>query len=444
MTVRQILRGPLLQTKPNIGAPDDVYEQEANRVADEIMRMPEPRLRTSPTCNTAVCPQVEEGSIQPKLLSDQILPLIQRQTDEEEEEELIQTKALDATTDLALQRQTEEEEDELLQTTTAADHTPEVTPKVASTIASMRGGGQPLPALEQTFFEPRFGNDFSQVRIHTDNQAAEVARSVNARAFTAGRDVVFGAGEYAPGAASGRRLMAHELTHVIQQTGALLPSIAPLKHRSLQRSEAPEPLAEANDTAIAVDKIDIIDSSSGAVGGFKGIRGKANLNKPGPFENRREIKNVHQVKFYLDKGAANLLDPYRCYMKREVTQAGTEVELPKKRPYGKNVAPCEGATPDGPGEHEIKSDSANTLFVADAPGFRDGYDFPANFDVDFTVGLDSDPAKSGYCPSEGESLDCTIAYIKYRVEIRKESLNAKAINHVEKLEAKDLVRNRSL
>ncbi len=65
--------------------------------------------------------------------------------------------------------------------------------------------------------EPRFGHDFSQVRIHTDERAAETARAVNALAYTVGRDVVFGAGQYAPQTDEGRRLLAHELTHVVQQ-----------------------------------------------------------------------------------------------------------------------------------------------------------------------------------------------------------------------------------
>ena len=66
--------------------------------------------------------------------------------------------------------------------------------------------------------EPRFGHDFSQVRVHTDEQAVESAQAVNALAYTVGRDVVFGMGQYAPETRDTRRLLAHELAHVIQQT----------------------------------------------------------------------------------------------------------------------------------------------------------------------------------------------------------------------------------
>ena len=79
------------------------------------------------------------------------------------------------------------------------------------------GPGQPLPASERAFFESRFGHDFGRVRVHDGPRAAGVARALNARAFTRSRDVVFDAGEYAPGTWSGRHLLAHELTHVVQQ-----------------------------------------------------------------------------------------------------------------------------------------------------------------------------------------------------------------------------------
>jgi hypothetical protein len=75
--------------------------------------------------------------------------------------------------------------------------------------------GQPLSKSERAYFEPRFGVDFSQVRLHSDAQAAESARALNAKAYTLGQDVVFGTGQYTPGTSERRRLMAHELTHVV-------------------------------------------------------------------------------------------------------------------------------------------------------------------------------------------------------------------------------------
>jgi len=81
----------------------------------------------------------------------------------------------------------------------------------------LRSPGQPLGAMTRAFMEPRFGHDFSSVRVHTDAKAAESARAVNALAYTVGRDVVFGEGQYAPHTNLGQKLLAHELTHVLQQ-----------------------------------------------------------------------------------------------------------------------------------------------------------------------------------------------------------------------------------
>lgn len=84
---------------------------------------------------------------------------------------------------------------------------------------ALRSSGQPLDPAAQAYFSPRFGHDLSAVRVHTDPLAAESARAVDAFAYTVGRDIVFAPGQYAPGTASGRRLIAHELSHVIQQDG---------------------------------------------------------------------------------------------------------------------------------------------------------------------------------------------------------------------------------
>lgn len=87
-------------------------------------------------------------------------------------------------------------------------------------VAAGSSRGEPLDKTTREFFEPRFGMDMSSVRIHTGEAAAEAAQSVGANAFTVKSDIVFDAGQYAPGSPQGRRLLAHELAHVAQQTGA--------------------------------------------------------------------------------------------------------------------------------------------------------------------------------------------------------------------------------
>jgi|GEM_PF-5314682 len=183
VAVRQIIRGSQVQTKLAVGAPDDVYEQEADRIADEVMRI-------SPS-NDSTFAQVDPPHHEPS---------VQRQN-LEDEEEFAQAKLQEG----------------ILQLKADAYAMPDVEPGLEARIHALQGGGVPLPPAERAFFEPRFSHDFSQVRIHTGPEAAESAHAVKAQAFTVGRDVVFGAGAYAPGSDAGRRLLAHELTHVVQQ-----------------------------------------------------------------------------------------------------------------------------------------------------------------------------------------------------------------------------------
>jgi hypothetical protein len=82
----------------------------------------------------------------------------------------------------------------------------------------LQSPGQPLDSTTRAFFEPRFGHDFSHVRIHTNAKARDSAQELNALAYTVGQDVVFGGGHFTPETIQGRRLLAHELTHVVQQS----------------------------------------------------------------------------------------------------------------------------------------------------------------------------------------------------------------------------------
>jgi len=187
--IGSILRATGAQAKLTIGQPNDRYEQEADRVADQVMRM----------SDADVSQRVDSGTVQPIR--------IQRLCPQCEEE--------------LAQRQPEEDEDEELQAKEQPGRTPQVTPNIESRINGLKGRGQPLDHATRSFFEPRFGRDFSDVRLHTDSAAADTARSIRARAFTLGNNVVMGSGEYHPNSQSGRRLLGHELTHVVQQSGTL-------------------------------------------------------------------------------------------------------------------------------------------------------------------------------------------------------------------------------
>jgi hypothetical protein len=115
----------------------------------------------------------------------------------------------------------------------------------------LRSPGTPLDAGVRARMEPRFQHSFADVRVHADAPAAESARAVGARAYAVGRDVVFGAGRYAPGTAEGQRLIAHELAHVVQQRGA--PSSLRPKLEIGAASDAAEREADAAASAVAAD-----------------------------------------------------------------------------------------------------------------------------------------------------------------------------------------------
>jgi hypothetical protein len=169
---------PPLQTKLAISQPGDMYEREADRVADEVMRMPAPSIqRECASCTAGGTTCAKCGG---------------------EKEEWVRRKAEGASTEVSSAR---EGLDDL-------------------------GAGQPLDSATRNFFEPRFGYDFGHVRVHMGAEAAESARTVNALAYTVGRDVVFGQGQYAAGTDAGNRLLAHELAHVTQQVeGTSTPTV---------------------------------------------------------------------------------------------------------------------------------------------------------------------------------------------------------------------------
>ncbi len=166
-------RSPL-QPKLRIGRADDPLEREADRVAEQVMRMPEPKRYQQP--------------------------------DKEKEERL-------QITHLVQRRVTSSE--------TGLEEAPPIVHDV------LRSPGRQLEPPTRQFMESRFGYDFSRVRIHADEKAAAAAQAVNARAFTMGRHVVFGPNEYAPGSQEGQRLLAHELAHSIQQSLILDVHTAP-------------------------------------------------------------------------------------------------------------------------------------------------------------------------------------------------------------------------
>jgi len=233
----------LVQAKLKIGQPGDRYEQEADRVADTVMRQPvggatilERRrdpviMRACPSCEEELPRRQRQGKPCPECEAN--LPADERRRLREERQQIRQEQQERRR---ALQQQREEEP---LQRKELPGQGHEQTPNLDDQLnVTLNSGGQVIPAATRTFMEANLGHEFSEVRVHTDAQAAEAARQVRARAFTLGKNVVFGAGEYTPETVQGRRLLAHELTHVVQQG----------QSRQLSPASHPNPAAKLQQT----------------------------------------------------------------------------------------------------------------------------------------------------------------------------------------------------
>ncbi|MEM6359200.1 MAG: DUF4157 domain-containing protein [Bacteroidota bacterium] len=167
-----------VQPKLEIGKPDDKYEKEADAVADKVMRMPDPSNHVQMKRNNGV-------------------PDISMKCAKCEEEEKLQMKP-------SIQR-------------SSNDGPQFASNSVAKRLNNSKGGGHVLPSSIGYEMGSKIGNDFGAVRIHTDANAIRMNRELGAKAFTHGNDVYFNSGQYNPSSSEGKRLLAHELTHVVQQ-----------------------------------------------------------------------------------------------------------------------------------------------------------------------------------------------------------------------------------
>ncbi|SHN27361.1 DUF4157 domain-containing protein [Mucilaginibacter sp. OK098] len=172
-----------VQLKLSVGASNDPLEYEADAMADKVMRMPETSfIQRKAGCS---CSDYDDEHVRLKPLASQITPLIQAK----------------------------------------GDGAGIVSDAVSGKIKSSMGGGSSIQSDTKSFMESRFGADFSGVKIHDDSMSAGLNHSLSAKAFTAGNHIYFNNGQYQPQAHSGRHLLAHELTHTLQQSGSGTPGI---------------------------------------------------------------------------------------------------------------------------------------------------------------------------------------------------------------------------
>jgi hypothetical protein len=246
-----------IRAKLKLGAAGDAFEREADRVAEQVMKTPESRVQRACACGGSCgdCskddepPQLRRKSIPgaevtapdsvDDLLRGAASPGVRVQAD---------PGVAESAPSLAARAYSVGDivfgagEYRPLKRVQVSDNEQTAAPPLVHEV--LAGPGQHLDRSTRRFMEPRFGHDFSQVRVYTDAKAAESARALNALAYTVGRNVVFDAGQYQPGMPAGRQLLAHELSHTIQQ-GAVNPQQA-----ELGRGEAAAPITNTADLAV--------------------------------------------------------------------------------------------------------------------------------------------------------------------------------------------------
>ncbi|MBI1295694.1 DUF4157 domain-containing protein [bacterium] len=227
-TVGLLSRSSGLQAKLKLGPAGDKHEQEADRVADQVVRQIDPSQPVQRMDEEEEMVQPERVSYDKSNLQRQAEPQPKIGLTKAGESSASQPKSpatqisrlqrapqMKFTQERFVQRQDEEELAQMKPLHGAEGG--EVESSVAQQIQSARGGGQPLNDGIRAKMERGFGANFSGVRVHTGGQADTLNRSLNARAFTVGNDVFFGKGQYNPSSSGGQKLLAHELTHTVQQ-----------------------------------------------------------------------------------------------------------------------------------------------------------------------------------------------------------------------------------
>ncbi len=219
--------GQPLQAKLTIGEPNDKYEQEADRVAHDVVQQINSPQRTG---NSGAVQKLDDKQIQRQKLEEEDDDVLQTKLDpntiqrdelEEEDEDVLQAK-IEA--NIVQRDELEEDEDELqmkpdrvqLQDKTSSPQNL-IQADFESNLNKAKGGGSPLDPTFRSKVEPAMGADFSGVRIHADAKSDQLSQSIQAKAFTTGQDVFFRQGKYQPNSQDGQELITHELTHVVQQ-----------------------------------------------------------------------------------------------------------------------------------------------------------------------------------------------------------------------------------
>ncbi|WP_373518856.1 DUF4157 domain-containing protein [Pricia sp.] len=230
-------RGGMVQTKLTVGKPGDKYEKEADNMADAVVNTTsKPDIHNKEISSiqreSLATPQEDEklGTAEQRMEEDKLVqekPELQRMNGEEEEgmlnkmegeeEGMLNKMEGEEEEEGMVSKMEGEEEEESLQTKSNGSTKTAASSGVARQIKSKSGKGKTLPKNTQAEMKSSFGTDFSGVNIHTDQDAVNMNKELGAQAFTHGSDVYFNSGKYNPDSSEGKHLLAHELTHVVQQ-----------------------------------------------------------------------------------------------------------------------------------------------------------------------------------------------------------------------------------
>ncbi len=303
-----------IQAKLSVSSPDDPQEKEADAVADQVMRMPEPvamsekkeeeqiQKKVDPSSESLAKEEDKDEKVQAK--SESPFISVQRKCESCEQEDKAQAKlfrmiqrsedASSSSTDFACaasgsdyhidRKEISIHHSDVIQRSGRGPPANSIHGSFEHNLSSSKGAGNALPSDTRQFMESRFSANFSGVRIHTGSYAENLSSNIHAQAFTHGNDIYFNSGKYAPNTSAGGTLLAHELTHTIQQgastshTPTTVATKSVARKNIIQRSAAAVPSQLTN----AVDKA-------------KTVEGKIDANKPQADGNRTGWEHLVEI-----------------------------------------------------------------------------------------------------------------------------------------------------
>ena len=230
-SLSQVISKAKIQRKVSIGASNDSYEKEADKVADHVVQnLSGPKVESNASTDIVSAKKVQSRKSEPaqKVQSKTRTPVISKKNSQEIEkkEDEVQAKFLENTSVLSFDTtDNSNPASGFIQAKADVQRSGEGESTASSSFENSldgsKGGGSPLPDNTRSEMESGIGADFSGVRVHTDSNAADMSSSINAKAFTHGNDVYFNQGQYNPESTEGKHLIAHELTHTVQQGAAV-------------------------------------------------------------------------------------------------------------------------------------------------------------------------------------------------------------------------------